>query len=378
MPYDGAIKISSQEDLTPYYHEVDVNPGLVFVKAKEVVFIKEKWSIATSVNTEFIKSTTKLSRAELELIRDAYFLVRKHNDTIAHMKNMVDIEIRGLAEVIQKLRKSELFYDLTISPRGEEYHVPPASYMLRDHNEISAIMTRLREDRVETMPGDRPNTCMIENDYALESFDIQKKFDMLHAKVAKLPYGEYKIESNFEFMSKTLYLLYETIGKAKQLALSLCDLLSHQKVLFTSAALNKYLIQIRDSRQLALPFFISNFGSILLGEMVQVHIVSVKNELFMEMIIPFTDKDLFLLYEMQPFPVFQTHLKDKTVAAYIKPRAEYIAVGDSSDRYLFLNQTDLSKCNERNTFFLCENEFYFEFDCVIFNFRKERRNVFKE
>ena len=61
------IKISSQEDLTPYYHEVDVNPGLVFVKAKEVVFIKEKWSIATSVSTEFIKSTTKLSRAELEL-----------------------------------------------------------------------------------------------------------------------------------------------------------------------------------------------------------------------------------------------------------------------------------------------------------------------
>ena len=150
------------------------------------------------------------------------------------------------------------------------------------------------------------------------------------------------------------------MGKTKQLILNLCDLLGHQNLQITSARLNKYLIQIRDNRKLALPFFISNFGSILLGEMVQVHIVSVKDELFIELVIPFTDKDLFLLYEMQPFPVFQAHLEDGTVAAYIKPRADYIAVGDSSDRYLFLNQTDLNKCNERNTFFLCENEFYFE------------------
>ena len=127
------------------------------------------------------------------------------------------------------------------------------------------------------MPGDRPNTCIIENDYARESFDIKKNFEILRGKVAKLPYGEYKIESNFEFILKTLYLLYENIAKTKQLVLNLCDLLAHQKVLFTSAALNKYLIQIRDNRKLALPFFISNFGSILLGEMVQVHIVSVKN-----------------------------------------------------------------------------------------------------
>ena len=105
-------------------------------------------------------------------------------------------------------------------------------------------------------------------------------------------------------MLKTLYLLYENITKTKQLVLNLCDLLGHQKVLFTSAELIKYLIQIRDNRKLALPFFISNFGSILLGEMVHVHIVSVKSELFIELIIPFTDKDLFLLYEIQPFPVF--------------------------------------------------------------------------
>ena len=179
------ITISLQDDLTPYYHEVEINPGLVSVKSKEVVFIKEKWSIATSVNTEFIKSTTKLGRAELELIRDAYSLVRKYNETIVHMISMVDIGIRGLAGVINNLRKSELFYDLTISPRGEEYHVPPTSYMLRDHKEISAIMTRLPEDQVETMPGDRPNTCIIENDYARESFDIEKNFEILRGKVAK-------------------------------------------------------------------------------------------------------------------------------------------------------------------------------------------------
>ena len=101
--------------------------------------------------------------------------------------------------------------------------------------------------------------------------------------------------------------------------------------------------------------------------MIQVHIVFINNELFVEMVIPFTDRDLFLLYEMQPFPVFQTNLQDKTLAAYIQPRAEYIAVADSSNRYLFLNQTDLKKCNERNTFFLCENEFYFEnvMSCVL-------------
>ena len=119
-----SITISLQDYLTPYYHEVEINPGLVFVKSKEVVFIKEKWSIATSVNTEFIKSTTKLGRAVLELIRDAYALVRKYNETIVHMMSMVNIEIRGLAGVINNLRKSELFYDLTISPRGRSitYH----------------------------------------------------------------------------------------------------------------------------------------------------------------------------------------------------------------------------------------------------------------
>ena len=142
--------------------------------------------------------------------------------------------------------------------------------------------------------------------------------------------------------------------------MNLCDLLRHQKVLFTSVELNKYLMQIRDTKKLALPFFISNFGSILLGHLVQVHIILVENELFIEMVVPFTERDLFLLYEMPPFPVFQANLQDKTLAAYVQPRADYIAVADSSDRYLFLNQTDLKKCNERNTFFLCENEFYFE------------------
>ena len=115
------VEHNRQDDLTPYYHEIEINPGLVFVQSKEVVFIKEKWSIARSVNTEFIKSTTKLGRAELELIRDAYALVRKYNETIVHMMSMVDIEIRGLAGVINNLRKSELFYDHTISPRGEDY-----------------------------------------------------------------------------------------------------------------------------------------------------------------------------------------------------------------------------------------------------------------
>ena len=76
-------------------------------------------------------------------------------------------------------------------------------------------------------------------------------------------------------MLDNLYTLFEIVGKTKQLVLNLCDLFGHHKVLFTSAELNKYLIQIRNDRKLALPFFISNFGSILLGQMVKVYIVSV-------------------------------------------------------------------------------------------------------
>ena len=64
-----------------------------------------------------------------------------------------------------------------------------------------------------------------------------------------------------------------------------------------------------------------------------------------------------MLYEMQPFPVFQAHLEDGTVAAYIKPRADYIAVGDSSDRYLFLNQTDLNKVTKGILYFFVKMNF---------------------
>ena len=77
------------------------------------------------------------------------------------MISVVGIEMRSLAEVINNLRKSELFYDLVISPRGEEYNVPSTSYVIQNFKEISAIMIRLREDKVDTRPGDRPNTCII-------------------------------------------------------------------------------------------------------------------------------------------------------------------------------------------------------------------------
>ena len=100
------ISNSHQDDFTPYYHEIDIHPGLVFVQAKEIVFIKEKWSVARSVNTEFVKFITKLGRADLELIRNAYVLLRKPNSTIVHMVSMVDIELRSLAEVINNLRKT--------------------------------------------------------------------------------------------------------------------------------------------------------------------------------------------------------------------------------------------------------------------------------
>ena len=95
------------------------------------------------------------------------------------------------------------------------------------------------------------------------------------------------------------------------------------------------------------------------------HIVFVNNELLIEIVVPFTDSDLLLSYEMQPFPAFQSNFEDKSLAAYIKPRADFIAVSDSTDRYLFLNKSDLKKCEERNTFCLCENEFLFEttFSC---------------
>ena len=101
----------------PYYHEVEVNPELIFVKSKEVVFIKEKWSIATSVNIEFIKSTTKLGRAELELIRDAYSLIAEYNNTIAHkqlMKKRVVLRPHykpkegGVSRTTHKLRVTRL------------------------------------------------------------------------------------------------------------------------------------------------------------------------------------------------------------------------------------------------------------------------------
>ena len=229
------------------------------------------------------------------------------------------------------------------------------SYVLENYREISDLMSKLCEDKVGISLGVRANTCIIENDHTREALIIQNEFGALHKAITKLPSADLKVETNMQSILDSLYSLLEIIGKTKQLIANLCDLLGHQKVLFTSAELKKYLGQIRDNRKLALPFFISNFGSILLGQMVQVHIVFINNELFVEMVIPFTDRDLFLLYEMQTFPVFQTNLQDKTLAAYIQSRAESIAVADSSNRYLFLNQTDLKKCNERNTFFVKMN-----------------------
>ena len=162
--------------------------------------------------------------------------------------------MHGLNEITKNLKKSELFYDLVVIPRGVEYHVPPTSYVLENYREISDLMSKLREDKVGISPGVRANSCIIENDYAREALIIQNEFGALHKAISKLPSADLKVDTNMQSILDSLYSLLEIIEKTKQFIASLCDLLGHQKVLFTSAELNKYLGQIRDNRKLALPF----------------------------------------------------------------------------------------------------------------------------
>ena len=291
--------------------------------------------------------------------------MKKPNDTAVQYINTLNIELDSLESLIANLRKSESFYELVVIPRGEDYHVPPTSYILQNHKEISNSMHQLRENKLDIMPGERETTCFIENDYATESTAIELELKIVKKISNVTSWEKFKVERNMKVILNNLFALMKVVSKAKQLALNLCNLLSYQKVLFTSAALNKHLHTISDKKRLVLPFYISNFGSVLLDKIVKAYIVFVNNELLIEIVVPFTDPDLWLSYEMQPFPAFQSNFEDKRLAAYIKPRSDFIAVSDSTDRYLFLNKSDLEKCEERNTFFLCENEFLFEttFSC---------------
>ena len=112
-------------ELLPYYHAVEENPGLVFAKSKEIVFIKEKRSVMTAINTSFIKSIAIEGRAQLAILKGAYSRMRNLNDTAVQYINTLNVELDSLESLIGNLRKSELFYELVVIPRGEDYHVLP-------------------------------------------------------------------------------------------------------------------------------------------------------------------------------------------------------------------------------------------------------------
>ena len=73
--------------------------------------------MAKSVNMEFIKSAAELGREEVNRARKVYLsTLRKSNSTVEHVFKI--IELHGLDEITKNLKKSELFYDLVVIPRG--------------------------------------------------------------------------------------------------------------------------------------------------------------------------------------------------------------------------------------------------------------------
>ena len=130
-------------------------------------------------------------------------------------------------------------------------------------------MHKLRENKLDIMPGERETTCFIENDHATESSAIELELKTVK-KISNVTTSEkFKVELNTKVILSNLFALMKVVSKAKQLALNLCNLLSYQNVLFTSAALKKHLLTISDKKRLVLPFYISNFGSVLLDEIVK-------------------------------------------------------------------------------------------------------------
>ena len=71
--------------------------------------------MATSVKTEFIKSTAELGKEEADRLQQIYVSnLRKSNSTVDHVFKIIDIELHSLGEIIKNLKKSESFYDLVI------------------------------------------------------------------------------------------------------------------------------------------------------------------------------------------------------------------------------------------------------------------------
>ena len=181
----------------------------------------------TAINTSFIKSTASEGRTQLAILEGVYSRMRNPKDTAVQYINTLNIELDSLDSLIANLRKSESFYELVVIPRGEDYHVPPTSYILQNHKEISNSMHKLRENKLDIMPGEKETTCFIENDYAKESSAIELKLKRVKKISNVTTWKKFKVELNTKIILNNLFALMKVVSKAKQLALNLCNLLSY-------------------------------------------------------------------------------------------------------------------------------------------------------